>query len=577
MMKRLFIVILSCLSCSYGFAGEDLKNYEQRRKFDYFFLEALCLKEKNEYTDAYNALQYALKIDSTSSAALFELSHYYLFLKKDSLALDALQKTVKYSPDRFEYKLALADLNRKMRKFTESIAVYEELAGEYPGKPDIYFYLSDLYLRINQIDKAILALDDLENNLGINEAVSMQKYQLHNHLGKNEEAIREIEKLMAKFPMEAKYPIILGDFYLEKEDTVKALNYYDQAYRLDSDNPYYFVSMARYYAYQGNEDAETQEIDKALRNPSLDIETKLDILGKYIQKLRQTKKELESANALLETLLEQHSQEKGLNMIYGEFLLLQDKTEEARFQFQIVTEADPENIAAWRQLLTIALRADQTDEIISLSDGALVHFPEASEFYFYKGSAYYKKKEYTKALEILTQGLEVIPDDNRALLSNFYGQIGDLYYQMNEKEKAYQAYDTAVENNETNLLVLNNYAYFLSLDKRDLEKAERMSAKCVQLQPDNSTYIDTYAWIFFQKGSYSLAKFYIENALSKDKDHNGEIIEHYGDILYMTGNIDRAVAEWKKALELLTKEGEEENDLRVLQKKIKDRVYYEEE
>jgi tetratricopeptide (TPR) repeat protein len=489
------------------------------------------------------------------------------------LALDALQKTVQYSPDNFEYKVALADLNREMRKFDEAIAIYEELVEEYPEKPELNFYLSDLYLRIKQIDKAIESLDKLENNMGITEAVSMQKFQLYSYIDKKENAIAEIEKLSAKFPMEAKYPIITGDLYLEQNDTVNALKYYNQAYKLDSNNPYYFLSMARYYERMGEKEAVVQEINKALRNPSLDIETKLEILGKYIQTLRQTKQEMESANALLETLLKQHSQEKELNMIYGEFLLLQDKIEEARFQFQIVTEATPDNISAWRHLLTIALKENGMDEVIAICDGALIHFPEASEFYFYKGTAFYVKKEYSTALTVFEEGLETIPEDSRTLLSNFYGQIGDLHYQLNDKEKAYQSYETAIEYDDSNILILNNYAYFLSLDKKNLDKAERMSAKCVQIQPDNATYIDTYAWVFFQQGNYSLAKFYIESALSKNRDNSGDIVEHYGDILFMTENVDRAISEWEKALELKEANGEKTD---ILKKKIKEKTYYEE-
>lgn len=573
-MRNLLILIFTGFVCVSALADDAVQNYRKGRKFDYFFLEALRLKENNEHSGAYNALQYALNIDSTSSAALFELSQYYLFLKKDSLALDALQKTVRYDPERFEYKVALADLCREMRNFSESIAIYEELAKEYPGKPEIHFYLSNLYLRMQQIDKAISALDDLENNIGINETVSMQKYQLYSHLGKNDAAIHEMEKLEIQFPLEAKYPIIIGDFYMEKEDTIQALKYYDRAYRLDPDNPYYFLSMARYYEYHGNEDAVIREIDKALRNPSLDIETKLGILGKYIQNLRQTRKDMESANALLETLLEQHSQEKELNMMYGEFLLLQDKTEEARFQFQIVTEADPENKAAWRQLLTIALRENRTDEAIAICNDALLLFPDAPEFYFYKGNALYLKKEFLLALEVFETGLEVIPEDNRLLFSNFYGQIGDLYYHLKEKEKAYLAYESALEYDDSNLLILNNYAYFLSLDKKDLDKAERMSAKCVRQEPDNATYIDTYAWIFFQKENYSLAKFYIENALSKNRENSGDIIEHYGDILFRMEKIDKALEEWEKALNLKEAEGLDTN---ILKKKIKNKTYYETE
>ena len=572
MMKKILSLILFFLSCLHCFANETNRTYEIQHKFDYFFLEAVRLKEKGEHTNAYNTLQHVLRIDSTSSVALYELSHYYLFLRKDSLALDVLQKAVRYNPNNYEYKTSLADLSRKMKKFSESIDLYQELAKEYPDKPEIHFYLSELYLYLRQTDKAIQSLDNLENNMGITEAVSLQKFQLYNHTGENEKAIMEIEKLFAKFPMEAKYPIILGDFYLSRKEEENALKQYESAYKLDSNNPYYFISMANYYEYMGDEEAVIREIDKALRNPLLDIETKLSILGKYIQDLYQTKKDFDAANALLEILIEQHPQEKELNMMYGEFLLLQKKTEDAQFQFQIVTETDSENIMAWRKLLGIALQKNNMDEVILTCNNALTYFPEASEFYFYKGSAYYQKKEYTTAQEIFFEGLSFVPEDNRTLISSFYGQIGDLYYQLNEKEKAYQTYDKALREDENNLLILNNYAYFLSLDKKELDKAERMSAKCVRLEPDNATYIDTYAWVFFQKGNYSLAKFYIESALKKDGRKSGDIVEHYGDILFMIGNTDKAVDEWEEALKLKEQEGENTD---ILKRKTADRTYYE--
>ena len=571
-MKKVLSIVLLSLSGLLCFADEISQTYETQRKFDHFFLEAIRLKEKGKHTNAFNALQHALKIDSTSSAALFELSHYYLFLKQDSLAMDVLQKAVKYNPNNYEYKMLLADLSRKRKQFDESIVLYKELATEYPNKPEIHFYLSELYLLLRQNDKAIQSLDDLENNMGISEALSLQKFQLYNLIGKTEKAILEIKKLSEKFPMEAKYPIILGDFFLSQKEDGKALEQYEAAHKLDPNNPYYFIAMAGYYEYMGNEDAVIKEIDKALRNPLLDIETKLRILGKYIQNLHETKKDFESANALLETLIEQHPQEKGLNLMYGEFLLSQKKLEDAKFQLQIVTETAPENSTAWRKLLNIALMENNLDEIVSICDNALLHFPDASEFYFYKGSAYYQKNEYALAIEVFSDGLAFIPEDNQALRSNFYGQIGDLHHQLGEKEKAYEMYEKALKENDNNLLVLNNYAYFLSLDKNELDKAERMSAKCVRLEPNNMTYIDTYAWVFFQKENYSLAKFYIESALSKGGETSGEVLEHYGDILFMNGNTDKAVEEWERALKLKEQEGEETN---LLKRKIENKTYYE--
>ena len=97
---------------------------------------------------------------------------------------------------------------------------------------------------------------------------------------------------------------------------------------------------------------------------------------------------------------------------------------------------------------------------------------------------------------------------------------------------------------------MNNYAYNLSLDKSDLAKAERLSAKTIEKEPRNSTYLDTYAWIFYQQGNYSLAKFYMERAISylTAEQNAGVYYDHYGDILWMTRtNDEKALENWKKA------------------------------
>lgn len=141
---------------------------------------------------------------------------------------------------------------------------------------------------------------------------------------------------------------------------------------------------------------------------------------------------------------------------------------------------------------------------------------------------------------------------------------------MKQMDQTYKAYDEALKYNDNNIVVLNNYAYFLSLDKKDLKKAERMSAQCIKLEPDNATYLDTYAWIFFVQGNYTLAKIYIESALEKDTTKSSELVDHYGDILYMIGDKDKAVEQWKKAREM-GKESE------ILDRKIIEGKYIEEE
>ncbi|GHT13983.1 hypothetical protein FACS189426_19670 [Bacteroidia bacterium] len=574
-MKKTTTILFFLLIVLQVFADNDTivsdKDYQNRKKFDYFFLEAMRLKQNNKHNDAFNALQYALKIDSTASSALYEISNYYIFFNADSLVVDALEKAVKYSPDNFEYKVSLANIHRELENFAEAIQLYEELASKNPSKADLHFYLSDLYLRINQVDKSIQSLNAFEDNVGMNEALSLQKYKLYMNVEQKENALKEIEKLAAKFPMEAKYQIIIGDFYLNENEPDKALIFYEKAHKIDPQSPYYIVAMITYYEKTENKEAASREVESVLKNSGLDMDTKLSILGRYIGNLIYRDKNADSANALFETLMEQHSQEMELNLMYAQFLLSQNKLAEAKFQFQVVTEANPENVIAWQNLLSIAVKEDNPDEIISFSDAALIHFPDAAEFYFYKGSAYYLKKDYPKALNIFQEGIAYIPPENSPMISTFYGQIGDLQHQLGQKEEAYQSYDKALEYNEDNIFVMNNYAYFLSLDKVRLDQAERMISKCIRMQPKNATYIDTYAWVLFQRGNYSLAKFYIESAITNDGENSADILEHYGDILFQTGNPDKAVQQWVKALEASDKE----EDKSLLRKKIENKMYYE--
>ena len=251
-------------------------------------------------------------------------------------------------------------------------------------------------------------------------------------------------------------------------------------------------------------------------------------------------------------------------------LITQGKTDEARFQFQLITEMEPSNAAAWQQLLNLALKSEDIPEVIRICTRCQELFPDAPEYYFYLGIAYFQQEKYQDALDTYKAGLEIIPETNVGLKSDFYGQIGDIYYQIKNMPETYKAYDEALKYNDKNVVVLNNYAYFLSLEKKDLKKAERMSALAVKLEPNNSTYLDTYAWIFFVQGNYTLAKIYIESALANDTTKSSELVDHYGDILFMSGDKEKALEQWKKAKEM-GKESE------VLDRKIAEGTYIEEE
>ena len=541
---------------------------EQQRKFDYFYYEAANLKNAGKYDAAYDLFSYCLSLDTASSPVLYELAMFQLQRNRPEKAVEMLKSAVAHSDDNFTYRMTLAGLYRNLGMYGEASDSYEELVKRYPDKSELNYYLADALAQEGEIGAAIDAYNVLESTMGMNETLSLQKFKLYQTLKQPDKAFEEIEKLANKYPMNARYRLLMGDLHLENEETEKALACYQKAHEIDPDDPRYIVSMANYYDQTGDKEAAEQEIRDALVNEKLDVETKVGILSRYVQRLQQTQQGIENANSLFQTLLDQHPEDTELKLMYGSLLMAQQKEEEAKFQFQLVTEMEPSNEGAWQQLLNISLKGEDIPEVIRICTRCKELFPEAPEYYFYLGIGYYMQEKYQESLDTYYAGLKIIPEGNGVVKSNFYGQIGDLYYQMEKMDEAYKAYDEALKYNENNAPVLNNYSYFLTLDKKDLKKAERMAAQCIKLEPDNATYLDTYAWVFFVQGNYTLAKIYIENALSKDKTNSAELVDHYGDILYMSGEKDKALEQWKKAKEM-------GKDTDVLKQKIAKGIYIE--
>ncbi len=570
--RFLLIILLFCaISISSAQETQPIKqtlSASEQRKLDYIFFEALILKNAGKYDAAFDLFRHCLTIDSTASAVLFELSSFYVQLDEPEKAVSLLKEAVRYSPDNFTYRMSLASLSLTVGMYGEAAEEYEELVKAYPGKIELNYYLAEAYTRQGEIGQAIETFDALEQIVGMSEPLSVQKYRLYMALGQSDEAFKELKKLADKYPANARYPILIGDLKLESKKLDEALDYYQKAYAIDPENPYYTVSMANYYELTGNPEAAEEQVRLALINDKLDVEIKVGILSRHIQQLQRNRNATEGANALFQTLLEQHPEEIELKLMYASLLVMQENMEEARFQLQLVTEMDPLQDRAWKQLMDFSFQEKDYDEVIRLCKKAMEIFPEDPFYYFWTGIAYYQQKKYQAAIDIYLEGMRIVPEENRQLRSDFYGQLGDIYFQMKRPDDAFAAYEEALRLNERNIGVLNNYSYFLALSKRELDKAERMSALAVRMEPNNSTYLDTYAWVFFVKGNYSLAKIYIENALNKDTTNSAVLVDHYGDILYKTGDKEGALKQWKRAKEM-GKESE------VLNRKITEETYYE--
>jgi len=531
--------------------GKLFLSDEDRRKFDYFFYEALNAKAQGNYDEAVDLFQHCYALDSTNANVLVELGTFYNVLQEKNKALGFFRKAVSHDATNYYYNMMLAGLSKELGLKQDVVDIYSTLSKLYPDKPDLQFELANAYADNGELQKAIDTLNKLEKSTGISEIITLNKYRLYSQMNKKKRAFDEIQQIIDKNPADPRYLILMGDLYLEDNQSKKALDYYEKAGQIDQHYPALILSMVNYYEKTNNKTAAQAELQKAITSSSLDGEIKLQLLTRYLGILQQSKQDLKQANPLFETLFEQHPNNTQLNMIYGNALLLQDDKAGAMKQFEIYAKDNPSDPAGYDQIIRIALTDENLDKIREVTTEALKHLPQEPQFYYYLGAAHYQQGNYKEALSVFEEGLKNAVINNPLLESDFHGQIGDLNYFLGNKETAFQSYEKALKLNPQNLSVLNNYSYYLSLEKKDLDKAEQMSGITIKAEPMNPTFLDTYGWVLYEQGSYVMAKIYIEKAIEySNDDPSAEVFEHYGDVLYKAGDKEKALEQWKKAKEL---------------------------
>ena len=525
---------------------------EQQRKYDYFFLEAMRLKEKKDYASAFGLLQHCLDIHPNAASALYEVSQYYMFLRQVPQGQEALEKAVANAPDNYWYSQGLASLYQQQNELDKAVTLLEQMVVRFPAKQDPLFNLLDLYGRQEKYDEVISTLNRLEKRMGKNEQLSMEKFRIYLQMKDDKKAFQEIESLVQEYPMDMRYQVILGDVYLQNGKKQEAYDVNQKVLAAEPDNPMAIFSMASYYKQTGQEELYQQQLDTLLLNKKVTPDTKVGVMRQMIVENEQADKDSTQIIALFDRIMKQEQDDPQIPMLYAQYLLSKNMESESVPVLEQVVDLDPTNKAARMMLIGAAVKKEDYKQIIKVCEPGIEATPDALEFYYYLAVAYNQAEKPDSVISICKRALEhTTADSKKEIVSDFYSILGDMYHTQKQMKEAYAAYDSALVYNPSNIGALNNYAYYLSVERRDLDKAEEMSYKTVKAEPNNATYLDTYAWILFEKGNYAEARIYIDNAMkSEGGDKSDVIVEHCGDIYYMTGDVDGALTYWKKALEM---------------------------
>lgn len=549
---------------------EDHLSPNDRQRYNYFFLEGAHQQAAGNYSAAFDLFEHARKIDPKAAETYFYESLFYSQLKQDSLALAYMQKAIELNPENQTYAEQLGRYYIGSQKYDLAIDAYENLYAKNHDNTDALRILVQLYSQNKDYKSVLKTISRLEVEEGESEQFTLSKMRVYELMDDKKAAYQELKSLVDQHPLDMQYKTMLGNWLVQHNRQKEAYKCFTDVLKEEPDNSYAQMSLYDYYNATCQEQLAEQMLDKILMSPKSDLETKVMMYRSFIQKNESEGGDSTKVIALFDKALNvAHPSAEVAEMRAAYMGLKKMPADSVCRAFEKVLTIAPDNVNARMQLVQMLWNEKKYDLVSLQCKAAQEYNPEEMVFYYFGGMAYYQKDKEEEALREFRLGLAQVNAQSPAdLVSDLYAVTGDILHKKGEEQEAFAAYDSCLLWKDDNVMALNNYAYYLSEKGVDLHKAESMSYKTIKAEPNNGTYLDTYAWILFMEERYADAKTYIDQAL-KNRDStadNSTVLEHAGDIYYMNGMADESVDFWKKAYT-------GENQTEVLAWKIKNRQY----
>lgn len=593
------MLILAVLGISVASVTMTGNNSERHRKARYFYLEGLERQTSGDNIGAYEYYKKAYSIDSSYSEAASAYGSQRLALKgeenqsRDKLleSLRLMQSFVDEYPGDFYESQYYAYVAAQLDTLEESIRIYEREDSLFPQKTLVLTNLAEARMECGDLKGALSALEKFEKAEGKSPEVTLRKISYMMTANDTTGAMREANELVAYNPKEPSYLILKGNLFGVLNMPDSALNCFKRAESLYPEGGMAKLALAGFYQEQGDSVAYDEKIYEAIIAEDFNLAQKSTVMADYLQKLISDKSSTQRGDSLFNVLRHQYPHETMVLDLSARYNAAKGNRIAAIEEISYAIDLSPDKESYWAQLMTYLLSAERYADAMSTYERAIKSI-KASEtlnmLYASSASGAGKIEEaigmYDKILKGMNAGLSATDTLQKESVrrslkyeeilktSTIYTLVGDTYYNANMHDKAYKAYENAVFFFPDNESALNNYAYYLSENGGDLQKALQMSKRSIELSPNNPTFLDTYAWILFQLGEYEEAKINQKAAIDLTKDESGdssELYSHMGDILYMCGDPDGALEYWKKALTMSP-------DDKLLQKKVKQKTYIKE-
>lgn len=605
-LRSILIALLALVTCGVLYAYPKSDSWDKqadRRKASYLYMQALDAFMEERYNLYGELLTRAYKLDPQDPELISRYGEWLLLTNSnDSASVERgfammLDGYNRHPADYFE-GLQLLNLTSNYRRWDDNLSVSEKLHQQFPDRNEVSLQLGRSYLMhalfgdTSYIVPAIAVFSGLEDKLGKSAPLSEMKIRAYAIDRDTAAIIRELGELSASSPADPYTALSIGQIYNSISKPDSALVYFNRACELDSTNGNAIMLRAQLYQQQGDSLTFDREAFRAIKSQDLELETKLKLIVNYVNMLYNDSTQHQRIDNLFETMLDVNPGEPDVHRLYAEYLAQIGKDERAADQMSYVVSLDGTERNNWLFLAQLYSNQKDWKKAAETLDEASKFFPNEFDFARPRAVFHSLSGDTLAAVRVLENFPDsLITDAND--LSDYQSLLGDYYYMLNKRDKAFDAYDNALKANPFNYMAMNNVAYYYAETDTLLDKAESYAARVVRHEPDNTTYLDTYAWVLYKKGDYQKAKEQIDRTLElldfkeamdsvdaaievvneasetvKNSDEpleeiveevveespgqvgSAELFDHAGDIYFKCGNTVQALEFWQKALEL---------------------------
>ncbi|MDN3202828.1 tetratricopeptide repeat protein [Algoriphagus sediminis] len=526
---------------------KERKALEAERSASRYLIEGEKQLVLGDLDKAYFYLQKSLEFEENEPAIHYKIAEVLTRANRPQEALPYANTAVELNPENKYYSLLVAEIYKGLKQPLAAAAILDSLTVDGESNQQYNLDLASLYLQAGEMDKALVVLTRAEEYYGVYEPITRQKQRIY--LSKNdlEGAIREGEALIEARPGNPKYVLNLVEILFNNNRSQEALALVLKEIERYPNQPE--LQMAAYSLYEdaGMKNQARPFLLQGFAHPDLEAEGKTRTFEAILSEIRTQERD-NLLDTLASSMLELHPNDSFVYKALGDRAKQDGNQEEAIELYKQSLSLNAKNEKLIEEVILGSFGI--TEDLGALEKFTIMgvdEFPNRPDFWFYDGVVKSAIQKDSSAVVSLEKALEINGGQNEQLEQVARGTLGSSLYNIGEKERAFENFERAVKLDANDETVLNNYAYFLSLENRDLDKAREMSAKVVARFPDNGTFLDTYAWILFQMGEYKEAEKYMLRAIEAEEEPSGVMLEHYGDILFHVGKRNEALAYWQKA------------------------------